>query len=61
MKRKGYKSYHRGDYEDFEEYNLSLKDVKKQKQKNLNKKINSAIKSKNIAALMEIEDSYGRR
>lgn len=60
MKRKGYKAYYRGDYEDFDEYNVSLKDARKQKQKNLNKKINSAIKSKNIAALMEIEDSYGR-
>jgi len=60
MKRKGYRSYHRSDYEDFDDFNISLKDVKKQKQKNLNKKINSAIKSKNIAALMEIEDSYGR-
>jgi len=60
MKRKGYRANYRGDYDDFDEYNVSLKDARKQKQKNLNKKINSAIKSKNIAALMEIEDSYGR-
>jgi hypothetical protein len=54
MKRKAV-SYSRRDRE-YEDYQIPLKMVKKEKQKRLNKKITSALKTRDVEMLMSVND-----
>lgn len=58
MKRKthGFSARRNNEYYEESEYEIPLKERKKERQKKMNKKIFNALRSKNIDALLAMED-----